>query len=285
MMSSHGFAGLRRARSRGAVALLYAIAAVVVLALLAVIAVPVAAAMGGAIGAAPAPAASQTSSPAASATPAAPRPTETTATPPSPTAAAPPTTPPPASTPDAQAARAALERLETVDGRSITRYYREAFGQAWYDQDRNGCDTRNDILRRDLTQTVIKEGTGGCKVLSGVLEDVYTGTTVNFVSGKDTSVLVQIDHVVPLSWAWRHGAESWSEDDLRAFANDPLNLLASVGSVNQSKSDSGPGEWMPPSAAAHCFYAQRYIAVLAKWRLGVEPADRSALETALETCR
>lgn len=192
---------------------------------------------------------------------------------------------------DKAEARAIIEKVATKKRGAKTGYDRDEFGYAWADNAddiplaRNGCDTRNDILRRDLTQTVIKEGTGGCKVLSGVLEDVYTGTTVNFVSGKDTSVLVQIDHVVPLSWAWRHGAESWSEDDLRAFANDPLNLLASVGSVNQSKSDSGPGEWMPPSAAAHCFYAQRYIAVLAKWRLGVEPADRSALETALETCR
>jgi hypothetical protein len=97
-------------------------------------------------------------------------------------------------------------------------------------------------------------------------------------------VLVQIDHLVPLSWAWRHGAEFWSDDERVAFANDPGNLRATSGSVNQSKGDSGPGEWMPPAAGAHCAYAMDFVAVLAEWRLGIDDGDRAALERTLSSC-
>lgn len=186
--------------------------------------------------------------------------------------------------PSSPAALEALAELETVPGQSIARYYRESFGQAWYDLDRNGCDTRNDILRRDLEQVVLKADTHGCKVLEGLLQDPYTGETLSFASGADTSVLVQIDHLVPLSWAWRHGAEFWTDDQRVAFANDPRNLRATSGSVNQSKSDSGPAEWMPPSAAAHCIYAMDYVAVLSGWHLGINRADRAALERTLHAC-
>jgi len=171
-----------------------------------------------------------------------------------------------------------------VSGDSIARYYRESFGQAWYDQDRNGCDTRNDMLRRDLSDIVTKTGTNGCKVLTGTLVDPYTGEAIDFVSGTDTSSLVQIDHLVPLAWAWRHGAEFWTDDERRAFSNDPENLRATSGSVNQSKSDSGPDAWMPPSDVAHCTYARDFITVLAQWQLGVGTEDRRALESVLATC-
>ncbi len=186
--------------------------------------------------------------------------------------------------PDVERARETLTALDTVPGQSIARYYREAFGTAWHDLDRNGCDTRNDVLRRDLDDAVLKAGTNGCKVLSGVLVDPYTGERVEFVSGTDTSALVQIDHLVPLAWAWRHGAEFWSEQDRLAFANDPDNLRATAGAVNQSKGDSGPAEWMPPAETSQCGYAADYIAVLGEWDLGVTGDDRAALEQVLARC-
>ncbi|WP_202980881.1 HNH endonuclease family protein [Microbacterium lushaniae] len=191
---------------------------------------------------------------------------------------------PVASSRDVEHARAALTGLETVSGQSIARYYRESFGTAWHDLDRNGCDTRNDVLRRDLHDTVLKDGTNGCKVLAGVLVDPYTGERVEFVSGTDTSVLVQIDHLVPLAWAWRHGAEFWSDQERLAFANDPDNLRATAGAVNQSKGDSGPEEWLPPSEAAHCVYVSDYVAVLDEWDLGVTGEERTALERVLARC-
>ena len=91
-----------------------------------------------------------------------------------------------------------------------TGYEREVFGQAWADVDRNGCDTRNDILRRDLTAYVLKAGTRGCLVLRGSLRRPYTGTTIAFVRGEGTSAWVQIDHVVALSDAWQKGAQQLS---------------------------------------------------------------------------
>jgi hypothetical protein len=188
---------------------------------------------------------------------------------------------------ESNSAADALELLAGVPeatGKSIARYYREQFGQAWYDQDRNGCDTRNDILRRDLTGVVLKEGTNDCKVLSGTLLDPYTGASVPFVSGADTSALVQIDHLVPLAWAWRQGAETWSFDERMAFANDPLNLQATGGEANQSKSDSGPSEWLPPDSSQHCAYAERFTTVISQWKLGVNSADRAALEESLRMC-
>src|SRR5665647_3502229 len=78
----------------------------------------------------------------------------------------------------------ALSVLATlaVKGRAPkTGYDRALFGQAWADVDRNGCDTRNDVLRRDLTTYVLKSGTNGCLVLSGALHDPYSGTTIAFV--------------------------------------------------------------------------------------------------------
>ena len=103
-----------------------------------------------------------------------------------------------------------------------TGYTRAQFGQTWADVDRNGCDTRNDILKRDLTAEVFKERTRECVVLSGTLIDPFSGEIINFVRGNVSSMEVQIDHVVALSNAWQTGAFKLSIKDRTAFANDPL---------------------------------------------------------------
>jgi len=111
----------------------------------------------------------------------------------------------------------------TVKGRAPkTGYTRDQFGQSWFDTDRNGCDTRNDILRRDLTSRQMKNA---CKVMAGTLTpDPYTGTSIRFIYGGASEV--DIDHVVALSDAWQKGAARWPAGKRLAFANDPLNLLA-----------------------------------------------------------
>lgn len=264
-MSSGRHPGRRRGNTSGLLGLLVAVLAIPVVVL---VAVPVwAVVMGLAASAAPSPTPSPPTSAVATAAPT-----------PAPTA------PPEVEDAAIADAQAALAGLEDVPGESLAQYYRESFGQTWYDQDRNGCDTRNDILGRDLTGTTIKADTNGCKVLAGTLLDPYTGSTVDFVSGTDTSVLVQIDHLVPLAWAWRHGAEFWDDATRTAFANDPANLRATAGEVNQSKSDSGPADWLPPDAGAHCTYAIDFITVLDAWGLGVDDAERSALEDVLASC-
>ncbi|GAA3207832.1 HNH endonuclease family protein [Microbacterium terregens] len=277
-------------RQRGLPWLIWVLAAIVALAAVLVIAVPLWAVLSDAghdddkspgSTAAPTTPSPATTSPTASP---APGPGDTPSPRPSTTASRTPTPSPPSLSPGVREALAALADLDSVSGSSTAGYDRGAFGQAWYDEDRNGCDTRNDMLRRDLTQTVVKPGTNNCKVLTGTLVDPYTGETLEFVSGTTTSVLVQIDHLVPLSWAWRHGAEFWTTEERTSFANDPANLRATSGPVNQSKSDSGPGTWMPPAETAHCNYAKDFIVVLASWNLGIGTADRDALQRTLAVC-
>ncbi len=120
----------------------------------------------------------------------------------SPTSTAPSATASPAPAGSALAALAALR----VAGRApMTGYARERFGPAWLDADRNGCDTRNDVLRRDLRDVVLDPRTHGCVVLSGTLADPYTGRVLAFVRGSDGGG-VDVDHVVALGNAWSSGA-------------------------------------------------------------------------------
>lgn len=177
-----------------------------------------------------------------------------------------------------------LDSIPILVGPTATDYDRALFGQAWYDFDRNGCDTRNDILRRDIRDAEIKSDTNGCKVLGGVLDDWYSGTTVSFTSGQDTSRLVQVDHVVPLAWAWRQGANEWDEQTRLRFANDPLNLNATTDQMNQSKSDSGPAKWLPGDDAAQCRYIQRFVQIVADYDLTIGLRDRAAARGVLIEC-
>lgn len=185
---------------------------------------------------------------------------------------------------DAALALEQLEQLVVAGGVSQDTYQRDMFGQRWADIDRNGCDQRNDTLARDLIDVTTKPGTRDCVVLAGTLHDPYTGQTITFQRGQGTSELVQIDHVVPLAWAWRHGASTWTEDQREHFANDPLNLQAADGSANQSKSDKGPADWMPPNTAYRCTYTERFVEILSTYQLTVDPADYTALQAQLTSC-
>jgi hypothetical protein len=155
-----------------------------------------------------------------------------------------------------------------------TGYERTAFGDAWEDVDHNGCDTRNDVLARDLTNIV---RTDNCTVASGTLQDKYTGTTIDFVRGKSK---VDIDHVIPLSYAYQQGASDWTPAKREALANDPVNLSASSASANRSKSDSGPSEWMPSNASYRCEYGKKFAAVAVKYDLPITQGDYNTIQAA-----
>ncbi|MBT2523688.1 DUF1524 domain-containing protein [Arthrobacter sp. ISL-28] len=201
------------------------------------------------------------------------------------------TVPEPAGAADANAQPAfaikALELLATlpIKGRAPkTGYDRAEFGQAWADTDRNGCDTRNDILARDLTAKTLKPGTRSCVVLSGALDDPYTARNVAFQRGRSTSSAVQIDHVVALSDAWQKGAQQLSEAQRTAFANDPLNLLAVSGPANQKKGDGDAATWLPSNKAYRCAYVARQISVKAAHKLWVTRAEHDAMSKVLAKC-
>ena len=211
------------------------------------------------------------------------------------TDAAAPTEPPPtrdhsaddAAAQDAVVALRGLDDLPVTDPAPMAGYSRDAFGPAWTDENtttlgRNRCDTRNDILGRDLAQITYKSGQ--CVVAGGVLHDPYTGADIAFTRGQDTSAAVQVDHVVSLANAWVTGAQHLSERQRIDLANDPLNLLAVSGPVNEQRSDADAADWLPPDTAYRCDYVSRQIAVKIKYDLWVAPAEHDAIAAVLAGC-
>jgi hypothetical protein len=180
-----------------------------------------------------------------------------------------------------QTARDVLATLEVKGRAPKTGYDRDQFGQRWLDVDRNGCDTRNDILARDLTDVTKRSS---CRVYGGVLADPYTATTIIFVRGEDTSAAVQIDHVVALSDAWQKGAQQLTADQRASFANDPLNLLAVDGTANLQKGDGDAATWLPKNKAYRCEYVARQVSVKATYGLSVTQAEHDAIASILTTC-
>ena len=176
-------------------------------------------------------------------------------------------------------------QAQVTKGRAAkTGYTRAQFGPEWADVDRNGCDTRNDILKRDLTNLVIKEKTNGCTVLSGTLIDPFSGETINFLRGVTSSKAVEIDHTVALGNAWQTGAFMLTSDQRKAFANDPLNLLAVKGKLNSQKGDGDAATWLPPLKSFRCDYVSRQISVKIKYKLWFTAPEKEAMIKILKTC-
>ena len=168
-------------------------------------------------------------------------------------------------------------------------YRRAAFGDAWSDDNpapggHNGCDTRNDVLKRDMTKETFKPGTHDCVVLTGTLADPYTGRSISFTRGQGTSEAVQIDHVIALSDAWQKGAQQLPADARKSLGNDPLNLMAVDGPTNQGKGDGDAATWLPPVRSYRCTYVARQVAVKTKYRLWVTQAEHDAMNGILASC-
>ena len=189
--------------------------------------------------------------------------------------------------PTTTTARAQLAALPVKGWDRQTDFSRYRFGEPWSDDvnvefGHNGCNTRDDILRRDLTELVVRPGT--CYAQSGVLIDPYTGESIAFVRGPDTSEAVQIDHVVSLSDAWYKGARDWDEQRRRDFANDPRNLLAVGAKANFDKAFRDANAWLPPNPAFRCEFVARQIAVKAAYRLWVSANEKRAMAAVLDHC-
>jgi Protein of unknown function (DUF1524)/Excalibur calcium-binding domain len=186
----------------------------------------------------------------------------------------------------AEAARAAsmltaynaVDTLKTSTWLSHAGYSRSQFGKAWIDVDGNHCDTRDDILARDLRSI---SRAGACKVLSGTLPDPYTGQTIYYVRGNGSGV--DIDHVVALSNAWETGAAVWAYSKRAALANDPANLLAVDASANRQKGDADAGAWLP-QRSYQCAYVARQVMVKRKYQLFVTSDEKSAMKRVLSRC-
>lgn len=180
-------------------------------------------------------------------------------------------------------AMAALDGLQVKGRAPKNDYDRDAFGQAWADADRNGCDTRNDILRRDLAAVQFTDGSS-CKVAAGTFHEPYTGVQVSFQRGQDTSSAVQIDHVVALGDAWQKGAQQLTARQRQTLANDPLNLIAADGPANGKKGAGDAATWLPANKNFRCHYVARQISVKAAYNLWVTQAEKDAMKRVLSSC-
>jgi Protein of unknown function (DUF1524) len=175
-------------------------------------------------------------------------------------------------------ARAALEQLAVKGRAPQTGYDREQFGGGWESVD--GCDTRSLILARDLRRLAYMAGS--CEIVTGILEDPYTGQAIRFSVGGGSEV--DIDHVVALGDAWQKGAQQWSYRRRVRFANDPLNLLVVDASANRQKGDGDAATWLPPRKRFRCRYVARQIAVKRRYRAWVTAAERDAMARVLARC-
>lgn len=168
-------------------------------------------------------------------------------------------------------------------------YDRERYFGTWQKSPRLcGTGTSRDyILKRDLASPVMDSR---CRVVSGVLDDPYTGTVINFRRGVNTSGLVQIDHVVALQDAWASGASSWPQSRRVAYANDPDVLLASQGAANMAKGNgvdwkaAADPVWLPSYRPYRCDYMAKRVSIKHKYGLLMSKPEREQTVCLLEAC-
>ncbi|HNM83608.1 MAG TPA: HNH endonuclease family protein [Mycobacterium sp.] len=185
------------------------------------------------------------------------------------------------------AARAELAALPVKGWDRTQDFKRYRFGEAWSDDvnvefGHNGCNTRDDILRRDLADLVVRRGT--CYAERGTLHDPYAGEVITFVRGPDTSDAVQIDHVVSLADAWYKGAREWDDQRRLDFANDPRNLLAVSPKANFDKAFRDAASWLPPNVAFRCEFVARQVEVKSAYGLWVSAKEKRAMSDVLDRC-
>jgi hypothetical protein len=182
---------------------------------------------------------------------------------------------------DLRTARSLIDKVTTKGRGPKTGYDRDEFGYAWMDSapdgvplSHNGCDTRDDVLKRDGQGVRYRSGSD-CVVTSMTLHDPYTGKTIDWT--KTHATTVQIDHVMPLSYDWQMGAAHWTKGKREDIANDPLNLMPVDGPTNGAKSDSGPAAWLPPNKQIRCSYSVRVAQVSLKYALPVTAPDKAMM--------
>jgi len=181
-----------------------------------------------------------------------------------------------------EAALTTLNQLPVKGRAPKTGYSREKFSH-WRDPDRNGCDARNDVLKRDLTMVVFKSETDNCKVVAGKLLDPFSNKEIIFDLSQSASN-IDIDHVVALSNAWQTGAFNLTTLQRTNFANDPLNLIAVDFRLNRQKGDGDAATWLPPNKSYRCAYVTRQVSVKANYKLWVTPPEKAAIGKLLEGC-
>lgn len=173
--------------------------------------------------------------------------------------------------------RVLIAELPVAD-ESRAGYVRTAF-KHWVDADKDGCNTRNEVLKVEAV-TAPEQG-AGCKLTGGSWFSYYDDTVVDGPSGLD------IDHMVPLAEAWDSGASAWTAQRREVYANDlgwARSLVAVTARSNRQKADQDPTTWLPPAADAQCQYVEDWVSVKIRWGLSVDPAEKDALATMAAAC-
>jgi len=192
----------------------------------------------------------------------------------------------PSTTEQSSASKRSFSAIEVLGQLEVTNEvstgYERALFRHWVDNDRNGCDTRQEVLKRD-SQTPVQVDPFRCKVIAGDWYSPYDGNTWSDPSDVD------IDHVVALKEAWDSGAWRWSAARRQAFANDLTDrrtLMAVTDSVNQSKGDRDPSQWLPPRRDYQCTYISIWLSIKARWSLAVDQSEAGKIRTMLnDQCR
>jgi hypothetical protein len=157
--------------------------------------------------------------------------------------------------------------------------YDRSLFRHWIDADGDGCNARREVL---IAEAIEAPRIGDrCDLIGGLWYSAFDGVTTDDDSSFD------VDHMVPLSEAWDSGANEWSSDRRRAFANDldlPQALIAVSASSNRSKGDKDPADWLPPLQSYRCQYVEDWVRVKVKWELSVDQREFAAVRSVLAGC-
>ncbi|WP_289083614.1 HNH endonuclease [uncultured Spongiibacter sp.] len=163
------------------------------------------------------------------------------------------------------------------EGRSFSQLYDRKDYPHWSDLDGDCMNTRHEILAASSVGNT-RISPNGCYVSSGQWNDPFSGKVYTRASDLD------VDHIVPLKWAHTHGAAEWPRNLKEKFANDPENLIAVDDALNQAKGARGPTEWMPPNHSYRCEYLSRWVLVLKKYSLAMQPSENRVFQKQLSAC-
>ncbi|UQX00878.1 HNH endonuclease family protein [Streptomyces sp. RerS4] len=172
-------------------------------------------------------------------------------------------------------ARIELDRLTVEPPHSMAGYSRAMFPH-WAKQ-YGECDTREVVLSRDgkgVTQD------SACRATEGTWYSDYDAKTL------DSASKIDIDHMVPLANSWRSGADTWTTEKRKKFANDLDNsqLIAVSASSNRSKGDQAPDQWAPPNQDYWCTYSRAWTHIKSVYQLSITTPEKEKLITMLDTC-
>ncbi|MFH8534941.1 DUF1524 domain-containing protein [Streptomyces tendae] len=171
----------------------------------------------------------------------------------------------------------ALDALDVAP--EDTTEYKRSYFRHWIDADRDGCNTRQEVLLEEAVEA--PEQGASCKLTGGRWYSAYDDTYINGPSGTDA------DHRVPLKEAWDSGAAGWTPAERQDFANDladPRSLVMVSARSNRSKGEKDPAQWQPPAAGNRCEYNTLWVVVKTRFRLSVDPTEKAALAGELADC-